>query len=79
MRMAITDRVLFAETASQALGGANQFLLAGSQLRAAVQWMESREYVNASQEHGITFRRRRSAMRRRWPGKSESYLTADEL
>jgi hypothetical protein len=79
MRMAITDRVLFAETASQALGGASQFLLAGSQLRAAVQWMESREYGNASHEQGITFRRRRYATRRRWPGKSESSLAPDEL
>jgi hypothetical protein len=79
MRMAITDRVLFAESASQALGGASHHLLAGSQLRAAVQWMESREHGSASHEHGITFRWRRSAMRRRWPEKSESYLALDEL
>jgi hypothetical protein len=56
MRMAITDRVLFAESASQASAGASHHLLAGTQLRAAVQWMESRERGSASHEHGSHFR-----------------------
>jgi hypothetical protein len=79
MRMAITDRVLFAESASQALGGASHHLLAGSQVRTAVKRVESREHGSTSHEHGIIFLAASLRNAAKVAGKSESSLAPDEL